>query len=76
MSRLIIGLVLAACGMARLGAQEAAKVPMTPAELLARNLGPRDHINDPFPPYKIIGNLYFVGTAGTGFVSGQHARRV
>ena len=66
MSRLIVGLILAACGVAQLGAQEAAKVPMTPAELLARNLGPRDHINDPFPPYKIIGNLYFVGPQALG----------
>ncbi|HUJ48762.1 MAG TPA: subclass B3 metallo-beta-lactamase [Bryobacteraceae bacterium] len=66
MSRLIVGLVFAACGVTQLGAQEAAKVPMTPAELLARNLGPRDHINDPFPPYKIIGNLYFVGPQALG----------
>jgi metallo-beta-lactamase class B len=57
---------VAAYGLAPLGAQEAAKVPMTPAELLARNLGPRDHINDPFPPYKIAGNLYFVGPSALG----------
>ncbi len=41
-------------------------MPMTPEELIARNLGPRDHINDPFPPHKIIGNLYFVGPQALG----------
>jgi metallo-beta-lactamase class B len=43
-----------------------AQVPMTPAELIARNLGPMDHVNDPFPPHKIIGNVYFVGPQALG----------
>ena len=43
-----------------------AQVPMTPADLIARNLGPMDHVNDPFPPHKIIGNIYFVGPQALG----------
>lgn len=41
-------------------------VPMTPEDLIARNLGPRDHVNDPFPPHKVIGNIYFVGPHALG----------
>lgn len=58
---IILGLVFAVC----CGAQEG-KVPMTPAELIARNLGPRDEINKPFPPHKIIANIYFVGPQALG----------
>jgi metallo-beta-lactamase class B len=43
-----------------------AQVPMSPADLIARNLGPMDHVNDPFPPHKIIGNIYFVGPQALG----------
>jgi metallo-beta-lactamase class B len=39
---------------------------MTPEDLIARNLGPRDHVNDPFPAHKIIGNVYFVGPHALG----------
>lgn len=46
--------------------QLAAQIPTTPEELLARNLGPRDEINKPFPPHKIIGNIYFVGPQALG----------
>ena len=62
---LILGIVLAAFGAMQLSAEEG-KVPTTPAELLARNLGPRDQINNPFPPYKVIGNIYFVGPEALG----------
>ena len=58
-------LLFAALGAAQLGAQ-AMKVPMTPEDLIARNLGPRDHVNDPFPAHKIIGNIYFVGPQALG----------
>src|SRR5215472_7546801 len=61
----ILGSLLAVCTAGRLSAQEG-KVPMTPADLIARNLGPRDHVNDPFPPHKIIANLYFVGPQALG----------
>jgi metallo-beta-lactamase class B len=43
-----------------------AQIPMTPADLIARNLGPMDHVNDPFPPHKVIGNIYFVGPQALG----------
>jgi metallo-beta-lactamase class B len=42
-------------------AAQNAKVPMTPEELFARNVGSRDLFNKPFPPHNIIGNIYFVG---------------
>jgi metallo-beta-lactamase class B len=65
--RLIRSLLLAECGAAQLLAQTV-KVPMTPEDLIARNLGPifaatqsLDEVNKPFPPHKIIGNVYFVG---------------
>jgi metallo-beta-lactamase class B len=63
---LIRSLLLAGCVSAQLLAQTA-KVPMTPEDLIARNLGPifaatqsLDEVNKPFPPHKIIGNVYFV----------------
>jgi metallo-beta-lactamase class B len=34
----------------------------TPAQLIARNLEPRDQMNKQFPPYRIIGNVYYVGS--------------
>lgn len=43
-----------------------AQVPMTPEDLIARNLGPRDAVNNPFPAHKIIGNIYFVGPQALG----------
>ena len=55
-------LILGALGLAQLAAQ----IPMTPEDLIARNLGPRDQTNKPFPPHKIIGNIYFVGPQALG----------
>jgi metallo-beta-lactamase class B len=48
------------------GTQMTAQIPMSPEELIARNLGPRDQVNKPFPPHKIIGNIYFVGPQALG----------
>jgi metallo-beta-lactamase class B len=42
------------------------QVPMTPEDLIARNLGPRDLVNKPFPAHKVIGNIYFVGPQALG----------
>ena len=39
---------------------------MTPEDLIARNLGPRDETNKPFPAHKVIGNIYFVGPQALG----------
>jgi metallo-beta-lactamase class B len=53
--------LLPALGVALVAAEEA-KVPTTPEELIARNLGPIDQVNNAFPPHKVIGNIYYVGS--------------
>jgi metallo-beta-lactamase class B len=42
-----------------------AKVLM-PEDLFRRNIGTREQLNKQFPPHKIIGNLYYVGTESLG----------
>ncbi len=54
------GLILAGCGAAALMAQ-AGKV-WTAAELFRRNVGTKQDQETAFPPHKIVGNLYYVGT--------------
>jgi metallo-beta-lactamase class B len=61
---LLAGLVLAGCGAATLMAQ-AGKV-WTAAELFTRNIGTKEDQDTAFPPHKIIGNLYYVGTRSLG----------
>jgi metallo-beta-lactamase class B len=34
----------------------------TPRSILARNMGTKEDQETPFPPHKIIGNIYYVGT--------------
>src|SRR5579871_6549152 len=34
----------------------------TPQELFTRNVGTKEDQERPFPPHKMIGNLYYVGT--------------
>lgn len=61
------GFSLAGFGITLLGAALLpAQIPMTPEDLIARNLGPRDQVNKPFPPHKVIGNIYFVGPQALG----------
>src|ERR1700732_5256878 len=36
--------------------------PYTPASILARNMGTTEDQETQFPPHKIIGNIYYVGT--------------
>jgi len=43
-----------------------AQIPMTPEDLIARNLGPRDQVNKAFPAHKIIGNVYYAGSQALG----------
>lgn len=57
---LLPGLILAGCGAAALMAQ-AGKV-WTAAELFRRNVGTKEDQETAFPPHKIVGNLYYVGT--------------
>src|SRR6185369_13395048 len=61
---LLTGLMLAGCGAAALMAQ-AGKV-WTAAELFTRNVGTKEDQDTAFPPHKIIGNLYYVGTRSLG----------
>ena len=39
---------------------------MMPEDLFRRNIGTREQMNKQFPPHKIIGNMYFVGTESLG----------
>ena len=39
---------------------------MMPEDLFRRNIGTRDQLNKQFPPHKIVGNLYYVGTESLG----------
>jgi len=57
-------MLLAAAGTAALMAQ-AGKV-WTAAELFTRNVGTKEDQDTAFPPHKIIGNLYYVGTRSLG----------
>ncbi len=35
---------------------------MTPEDLFRRNIGTKEQLNKQFPPHRIVGNLYYVGT--------------
>jgi len=37
-------------------------VAQTAEELFKRNIGSPDQLNKPFPPHKVIGNIYYVGS--------------
>jgi len=39
---------------------------LMPEDLFRRNIGTREQLNKQFPPHKIIGNLYYVGTESLG----------
>jgi metallo-beta-lactamase class B len=58
--QLIVALALAALAPAHSSAQSA-KV-WTPQELFTRNIGTREQQDKQFPPHKMIGNVYYVGT--------------
>lgn len=53
-------LVAAACGAATLMAQ--APKQWTLRELFDRNVGTKQMQDTPFPPHKVVGNLYYIGT--------------
>ena len=56
----VLAILLAGVGAA-IPAAQTAKV-WTPDELFRRNIGTREDQDTAFPPHKIIGNLYYVGT--------------
>jgi metallo-beta-lactamase class B len=60
----LLFLLAAGCGTALLMAQ-AGKV-WTAQELFTRNVGTKQQQDTAFPPHKIIGNLYYVGTESLG----------
>jgi metallo-beta-lactamase class B len=55
----LLGLLVAGLGVAP--SAQTAKV-WTPDELFRRNIGTREDQDTAFPPHKIVGNLYYVGT--------------
>jgi len=57
--RLLSWAVLGICALPLFA--QTAKV-MTPEDIFRRNTEPRDQTNKPFPPHKVIGNIYFVGS--------------
>ncbi len=57
---MMLSLWLAGAGAANVFAQ-APKV-WTPQELFQRNIGTREQQDAQFPPHKVIGNIYYVGT--------------
>src|SRR5207247_4605555 len=57
-------LILAVAFMGTATAHESAQAPKvwTPQELFQRNIGTREQQETQFPPHKVIGNIYYVGT--------------
>src|ERR1700692_3848376 len=39
---------------------------LMPEDLFRRNIGTREQMNKQFPPHKIVGSLYYVGTESLG----------
>ena len=54
-------LVSLSISLAGLAAAQTAKI-ITPADVFRRNTEPRGQMNQQFPPHKIVGNLYYVGS--------------
>ena len=57
-------LILAVAFMVTATAHESAQAPKvwTPQELFQRNIGTREQQETQFPPHKVVGNIYYVGT--------------
>lgn len=64
LARILLAGVMAA-GSAALLLAQAGKV-WTAAELFQRNVGSKEDQDTAFPPHKIIGNVYYVGTRSLG----------
>jgi metallo-beta-lactamase class B len=54
-------LVTLSIALASLAVAQTAKI-VTPTDVFRRNTEPRDQANIQFPPHKIVGNLYYVGS--------------
>jgi metallo-beta-lactamase class B len=57
--RFLPWLVLSTCALQLIA--QSAKV-MTPEDIFRRNTEPREQTNKQFPPHKVIGNIYYVGS--------------
>jgi metallo-beta-lactamase class B len=64
LSRLLSGLLTAGLTAGSLAAQT--QKVLTPEDLFRRNIGTREQQFTQFPPHKIIGNIYYVGTESLG----------
>jgi metallo-beta-lactamase class B len=62
MHKTLLAAVLGIAGIAMVGAQTPVRKAWTQEEMLRRNLGTKEDQFTPFPPHKIVGNLYYVGT--------------
>lgn len=60
------GIAAAALGASLVWAQAAPARVWTTKELFNRNIGTKEQQTKQFPPHKIIGNMYFVGTESLG----------
>lgn len=61
-SSIVAVIIIVTCGLrAVLAAQGPPKV-WTQQDMLARNVGTREDQRSPFPPHRIVGNVYYVGT--------------
>ncbi len=65
------------CSAALLAQSPLAQSPkvMMPEDLFRRNIGTREQMNKQFPPHKIVGNLYYVGSESLAIVSDRNAGR-
>jgi metallo-beta-lactamase class B len=59
-TKLMLAAIIASLGVIPVAAQDARI--LTPQELFQRNVGTREQQENQFPPHKIIGNIYYVGT--------------
>ena len=58
----VLCLLVAICSGGVLAGQQTAPRVWTIQELFSRNVGTTEQQDKPFPPHKIIGNVYYVGT--------------
>ena len=61
----VLAILLTASALYAQAPAPAGKVLM-PEDLFRRNIGNREQLNKQFPPHKIVGNLYYVGTESLG----------
>jgi hypothetical protein len=58
----------------QVAAQQQQPKVWTPQDLFQRNVGSNEQQSLQFPPHKIIGNIYYVGTESSPRISSPHRR--